>query len=242
MTTAPAEDQHRLLDLQALDTRLQQLAHSHRTHPARATVEELGKRLADLDDVVVRARTEAGDIKREVAKAEADVAQVRSRAERDRAKVDSGVLGAKDLQGLTSELESLARRQEALEEIELEAMERLEAAENHLAEVTRSREEVANSRDAALTDLEGALADLVKERTAVQAERAPVAAGIDPGLLALYDKLREQLGGLAAARLRGRTCEGCRLELNAVDVARLTASDPDEVARCEECGRILVRS
>lgn len=242
MTTAPAEDQRRLLDLQALDTRLQQIAHAHRTHPARVTVEELGKRLADLDDVVVRARTDAGDIKREVTKAEGDVAQVRSRSERDRAKVDSGVLGAKDLQGLTSELESLARRQEALEEIELEAMERLEAAENHLAEVTRSREEVANSRDAALAELEAALADLVKEKTAVQAERAPVAAGIDPGLLALYDRLREQLGGLAAARLRGRTCEGCRLELNAVDVARIGASDPDEVARCEECGRILVRS
>lgn len=242
MTTAPAEDQRRLLDLQALDTRLQQLAHAHRTHPARATVEELGKRLADLDDVVVRARTEVGDIKREVAKAESDVAQVRSRAERDQAKVDSGVLGAKDLQGLTSELESLARRQGALEEVELEAMERLEAAESHLAEVTRSREEVAAARDAALAELEGALADLVQEKTAVQAERAPVAAGIDPGLLALYDKLRDQLGGLAAARLRGRTCEGCRLELNAVDVARLTASDPDEVARCEECGRILVRS
>ena len=47
------------------------------------------------------------------------------------------------------------------------------------------------------------------------------------------------VGGHAFAR---RTCEGCRLELNAVDVARLTASDPDEVARCEECGRILVRS
>ena len=242
MTTAPADDQRRLLDLQALDTRLQQLAHAHRTHPARTTVDELGKRLADLDDVVVRARTEAGDIRREVAKAEGDVEQVRARADRDRSKVDSGALGAKDLQGLASELESLARRQGALEEVELEAMERLEAAQEHLEAVTRSREEVAAARDAALAELEGALSDLAVERTSVQAERAPVAASIDPGLLALYDRLREQLGGLAAARLRGRTCEGCRLELNAVDVARITASAPDVVSHCEECGRILVRS
>lgn len=242
MTTAPVADQQRLLDLQALDTRLQQLAHAHASHPARQTVDELGKRLADLDEVVVRVRTEVGDIKREVAKAESDVEQVRTRAERDRNRMESGVLGAKDLQGLTSELEALARRQEALEEVELEAMERLEAAEERLAATTRSREEIAAARDAALAELESALSDLDKEKAVVVAERTPLAAELDSGLIALYTKLREQLGGLAAARLRGRTCEGCRLELNAVDVARITAAAPEQVARCEECGRILVRS
>ena len=242
MTTAPAADQARLLDLQALDTRLQQITHAHATHPARSTVDELGKRLADLDEVAVRARTDVSDIKREVTKAETDVEQVRSRADRDRARMESGALAAKDLQGLTSELESLARRQEALEEVELEAMERLEAAEDQLAQATRAREEIASARDAALAELEAALSVLDKERVSVQAERAPIAAGIDAALIALYDSLRERLGGLAAARLTGRTCEGCRLELNAGFVEKVKSQDPEMIARCDECGRILVRA
>ena len=65
--------------------------------------------------------------------------------------------------------------------------------------------------------------------------------GIDAGLVTLYDRLRNQLGGLGAAVLNGRRCEGCRLELNPSDVAAIKAKGPEQVARCEECSRILVR-
>ncbi|WP_225754709.1 zinc ribbon domain-containing protein [Actinotalea sp. Marseille-Q4924] len=241
MTTAPVADQQRLLEVQALDTRLAQLAHQRTHHPLHAQATELQARLDDVENAHVTSRTALGDLKRELAKAEQDVEQVRTRATRDRTRMESGSASVKDVQALSSELENLARRQEALEEVELEVMERLEAHETALAELTRARDELAAQRDRLAADLERELAAIDAQARAVQEERAQRADGIDAALVTLYDRLRGQLGGLAVALLRGRTCEGCRLELNPSDVARITAAPADQVVRCEECGRILVR-
>ena len=67
-------------------------------------------------------------------------------------------------------------------------------------------------------------------------------ADLPADLVALYERIRESSGGLAAALLRGGRCGGCRLELSGVDRAAVKAADPDEVVRCEECRRILVRT
>lgn len=241
MTTAPVADQLRLLDVQALDTRLAQLAHQRRTHPAHERATELAARLADLEAALVTSRTAVSDLRREVAKAEADVEQVRSRAARDQARLASAAVSAKDAQALSHEVEALARRQADLEEVELEAMERLEAHESALADVTAARDEVLAQQQESAGVLERALAEIDAEVAQVTAERAQRADGLDAGLVALYDRLRGQLGGLGAAPLRGRRCEGCRLDLNPSDVAKIQASAPEQVVRCEECGRILVR-
>lgn len=240
MTTAPVADQHRLLEVQALDTRAAQLAHQRASHPAHAVLAEIDERLVDLESAVVTSRTAASDLRRELTKAEGDVEQVRTRAERNQARLAASV-AAKDAQALTSELEALAKRQADLEEIELDVMERLEAHEKALAEVTDARDQLQAEREQAAAELERELAAVDRQAEQVAAERAVKVDDLDTGLVALYDRLREHLGGLAVAPLRGRRCEGCRLELNPSDVARITAAAPDEVVRCEECGRILVR-
>lgn len=241
MTTAPVADQLRLLEVQALDTRTQQIRHQTTHHPARAAVVEAAGRLADVEAALVASRTAVGDLRRELTKAEQDVEQVRSRAARDQARLDAGTASVKDVQALSAELEALARRQQDLEEVELEVMERLEAHETALADLTRARDEVAAAHTEATAQLEKELAVLEDEAARVAEERARQAEGLDQGLVTLYDRLREQLGGLGVAALRGRRCEGCRLELNPGDVARITAAPPEQVVRCEECGRILVR-
>ncbi|CAM3799394.1 zinc ribbon domain-containing protein [Isoptericola cucumis] len=241
MATAPPEDQRRLLEVQALDTRLQQLTHQRRSHPSLATIAELDKRIADLHGSLVDSRTAVTDLEREVAKAEADVAQVRTRADRDQQKLDSGALSAKDSQALVSELESLARRQSVLEDAELEVMERLEAHQGSLAEVEAAHAELVAARDEAVAERDAAWAEIDTTGRQVATERAAAVADLDAGLVTLYDRLRGQLGGTGAAALRGGRCEGCRLELNAGDLAAVRSAAPEQVVRCEECGRILVR-
>ena len=54
--------------------------------------------------------------------------------------------------------------------------------------------------------------------------------------------MRQNAGGVGAARLYQRRCEGCRLELPPSDINRIRAAAENEVVRCEECGRILVRT
>lgn len=241
MPNAPAADQRRLLDVQALDTRLDQLAHKRRTLPELARIAELDAQVADLHTALVTSQTAVADLRRELAKAEADVQQVRDRAARNQSRLDSGQGTAKDLQALQHELESLAKRQGDLEEVELEVMERLEAHEGALTEVQDAHAQLVTGKSQIEAQRDAALAQLDAEVAQVRAERATAAAGLDAGLVTLYDKLRAQLGGSGAAALRGRRCEGCRLELNPLDLDAIKARPEDAVVRCEECGRILVR-
>ncbi|MEO5608823.1 MAG: C4-type zinc ribbon domain-containing protein [Ornithinibacter sp.] len=239
---AESARQQRLLDLQAIDTRLGQIAHA-RTHlPQLAELADLGGKAGLLDDQLIRFRTELDDIAREVRKADTDVQQVRDRAARDQARLDAGTGSAKDLQAISHELTSLARRQAELEEVELEVMERAESIESDIAELDRGRGELGEriaaleaSRDARLAELDG-------EAAIVGQPREELAREVGEDLLALYEKIRTSSGGTGAAALRQRRCGGCQLELNPVEINRIRTAAEDEVVRCEECRRILVRT
>ena len=234
-------DQWRLLDVQAVDTRLGQIAHRRRTLPQIAELAALEGRATQLRDQVVGARTLAGDLQRELSKAEADVELVRQRAARDQARLEAGQGGHKELESLQHEIATLQRRQSDLEDAELEVMERLETA---TAELERLSTEQA-SLQAQVDDVTAARRtqeeELDAERERLVQQRAGMVAGLDAPLLALYEKVREATG-VGAAMLRSRRCEGCRLELNPQDIQRIRAAAPDEVVRCEECRRILVRT
>ena len=233
--------QLRLLDLQAIDTRVAQLAHSRQVLPQHAEIADLEGHARTLDDELVRVRTAAGDLEREVAKAEADVQLVRDRAERDRQRLDAGVGTSKDLMGLQHEIATLARRQSELEDIELEVMERSEALQSDLAELTAGRDRLTERLDAAVAARDAALAEIDAEETEVVAPRADIAAECGEALVVLYERVRAR-SGTGAAALRARRCGGCQLELNNIELGRIKAAPSDEVIRCEECSRILVRT
>lgn len=241
MALAPPDHQRKLLEVQALDTRLQQLAHSRRKHPALARIQELEGQLKDLNGSLVESRTAVADLKRELAKAEADVEQVRARSARDQQRLDTGSVGAKDAVALTDEIASLAARQGVLEEIELDVMERLEAHEESLTKVTAAYDALAADLRAAEAERDAGWATIDAEAKAVTAERNRLAEQLDAGLIAMYDRIRAHQGGLAAAALREGRCEGCRLELNPGDLAAARSAPPEQVVTCEECDRILVR-
>lgn len=234
--------QARLLDLQALDTRLQQIDHARTRVPQIAAVQEAEGRLQQVGDDVVRVETGLSDIRREVERAEADVQQVRDRTARNTSRLESGQGSAKDLQALQHELESLARRQAALEDVEIEVMERQESVETRLTELASQRDEAQAEVDRLTAERDAAVAELDAERVEVARPRDEIAGSIDDDLLALYERIRKAEGGLAAAEFTHGRCGGCRLELNPVDVAAIERAASNEVVRCEECTRILVRT
>jgi uncharacterized protein len=239
---AESARQLRLLDLQAIDTRLDQIVHA-RTHlPQLAELADLQGKARLIDDQLVRSRTELGDVQREVAKAESDVQLVRDRAARDQARLDAGTGSAKDLQAIQHELTSLARRQSELEDIELEVMERAEAAESDVAELERGRGELTTRIEALEAARDEAFARLDAEAGEIGAPRTTVVDEVGADLVALYEKIRVANGCTGAAALRQRRCGGCQLELNPVEIQRIRSAPDDEVLRCEECRRILVRT
>jgi len=235
-------DQQKLLGLAAEDVALTQLAHRRRTLPEAAAVETAAEAERGFADDVVRAETEVRDLEREVKRLESDVETVRQREVRDQQRLDAGGLPAREVTALQHELESLTRRQSDLEDQELELMERLETAEATLQAAQEGQEKAQGERERAEQLRDDALADIADGIQRHEAARNAAAATIPPDLLALYDRIRTQTGTTGAAMLKARQCQGCRIELFGKELAAVRAADPHEVVRCENCGRILVRT
>ncbi len=235
--------QVRLLDLQDLDARADLLRHQRRSLPELARLAELAEARAATENQARDARIVVDDLAVEQAKVDSDVEQVKTRRARDQQRIDQGLISnPKDIQRMQQEMVSLERRITSLEDDEIEVMERLEEAQRTLdsltAQLADTDAEIADltaKRDARLAEIDQALGDL-------DGQRGPVVADVPADLLALYDRLRESKGGVGAALLRARACSGCNLDLDHAEVATIRAAADDEVIRCDECSRILVRT
>ncbi len=239
---ASPDAQRRLLDLQAIDTALAQLAHRRRTLPELAEIDGLARELSALEDERARAQVAVDDLDRDISRFEKDIDQVRARKDRDQARLDAGRGPARELEALQHEMVSLNRRQSELEDAELELMEQREQAQAALDTVLDRLTQARDRREAAETRRDQALAEIAKEEEFRSKARQPLAADLPADLIALYDRIRESSGGLGAALLRSGRCGGCRLELYGSELARVKGAPADEVVRCEECRRIMVRT
>jgi predicted nucleic acid-binding Zn-ribbon protein len=233
--------QLRLLDLQAADTALAQLAHRRRHLPELAQIAERAAQLTDVSNELLDAQTALADIQLEQRRLENDVETVRNRAVRDEARLQAGGLPARELEGLQHEIATLARRQSTLEDELLDVMERCETAERDLAELTRrhaalvaEQGELEQRRDAAITDIDAAVAARTPERQGIAAE-------LPADLLALYERAWRQ-NGTGAALLKQRRCEACHIELSGSELAAARSAPPDAVIRCDNCRAVLVRT
>ncbi|MEH0823850.1 MULTISPECIES: zinc ribbon domain-containing protein [unclassified Micromonospora] len=238
---AEPQVQRRLLDLQAIDTALAQLAHRRRVLPERAELEGLARELSALEDERARAQVAVDDLDRDIARLEKDVDQVRARKTKDEARLAAGSGPARELEALQHELVSLNRRQGDLEDAELELMEQRETAQGVLDGIEARMADARERRAAAEQRRDDALAEIAKEEEFKKTARKPLAADLPADLVTLYDKIREDTG-LGAALLTAGRCGGCRLELSGADLSRIRKADPDDVVRCEECRRIMVRT
>lgn len=240
---ASPEEQLRLLELAEIDAELGRIEHRRRGLPEHAALERLETRDSELRDSIAALGAHNSDLKREQTKAEADVEQVRARIERDRQRLDSGMVNSpRELENLQSEIQSLHRRQSDLEEIVLDVMERRENAQVALEEAAAEIEQLETELANVTATRDAALAELAEQSVKAGDRRMEVTSAVSADLVDLYDKLRAQHGGVGAAALRQRRCQGCNLTLNTVDLNSIRAAPNDEVLRCEECRRILVRT
>ena len=235
--------QLKLLDVQALDSRADQLRHQ-RTHlPEIEEISSLEAARAELDGRRRDLQMNVDDLTAAQRKADLDVEQVKTRRTRDRDRMDRGLItNPKDLERMGHELESLDRRITVLEDEEIEVMELLETAQAELdslvVQVAAADErlvDLAVARDEKVVGIERELEVLIGER-ASSVETLP------GDLLALYERLRDSKGGVGAAELRQRRCTGCQLGIDNAELAVIKSASSDLVFRCEECTRILVRT
>lgn len=238
---ASVEQQARLLDLQQVETAIDQLNHKAKSLPLAKELDAARTAVPIAENELVARKTAVADLQILVKRADADVEQVRLRIERDSALVDGGTLSAKDLVNMQHELDTLKRRQATLEDEELEIMSQVEAAQKLVDEQEEVLTELKEKFNELNAQVSAILAEINAEKQVKVALSSEMRLGIDAELLKLYDKIRADHGGIGAAALSGKTCGGCRIEVSATDLAAINAASADEVVRCDECRRILVR-
>ncbi len=237
---ASPEQQSLILELQLLDNEIMQANTKLKSLPEVEQLLHIDKRIITATDEVATVKLEADQISLELRRGEVDVETVTDRIKKDEERLASGNATPKELEQTQHEIQTLKKRQLALEEIELEIMVRSEAV--------TERSKVLSTD---LTSLETLKAEINQRLTAAtneinslitikQKDREAVAVKIEKVLLDLYEKIRAS-SGVGAAALVGSKCNGCNLAINAVEMQRIKTLPLDEVLRCEECRRILVR-
>ena len=237
---APAE-QLKLLELQGLDAKLKSLSNRRRSLETDPRIEDLQSALSIATGELATAKMAVHDAEMELKRAEADVEQVATRIERDETKLNSGTGLSKDLVALQKDIASLNKRRSDLEDVELEVMERLDSLRERLAAQQKIVDDIQGSFGAIRAELDEQLAEISAEETVVRGRRAEFAAGLDSGMLAVYEKTLARRG-VGAARLFHGTSEGSGMQLSPGDLAEIKAAAEDDIVFCPDSGCILVRS
>lgn len=241
MIAATPAEQRRLFDLQQVDTAIRQLEHRRAHLPEQKALDENTETLAAITADYASNRERLERLERAQKKHEDDIAGIESRRKSEEGRMYSGTINSdRELQAIRGELSSLKTRKSDTEDALLEVMEEREETEQAVAtlkqrhaELTDKADELTAARDSAATDIE---AELGRR----QEERAAVAAEVPEQVRAHYEQLKGRKDGVAVAELVGKTCQGCRLELTAIELEDVSEQTKAGLAKCEQCGRILV--
>ena len=241
MIAASPAQQRRLLNLQVIDTAIRQLEHRRSHLPEQVALDDNAAVLSQISVDHAAAAEQRDRLGTQQQRHESEIAVVDSRRKSEEGRMYSGLITSeKEVEALRHEIHALRNRKSDLEDALLEIMEQREeteslvqALETRHGELSGQMATLTSARDEAARDID---AELVRRR----AERAEVVADLPEEMLAFYEQLRERKQGVAVAELHGRTCQGCRLELTAIEYEDAMSDSSSGLAHCEQCGRILI--
>lgn len=238
---ASPEDQRALLKLQQIDREIAAVNHKRtEADPARvvAALTERGRTLT-RERITTEAAT--SDLRRESARIEADLDQVKRRQQVQRDRLDRSEGSPKELAGIEGELEVIAKRIDALEDQQLELLEQIETHEERTraleAAIEDVRTQIADTRAGAAATTSGFDSELAHLR----ANRSQITGGLNADLVDLYESISADTGGIGAVAVYGRRVEGMPITLGPAEADALRAAAPDDVLQSWEYDVILVR-
>ena len=237
---ASPDDQARLLDLQALDTKLAQLDHRARSLPELSALADLATEADALRSTLAQQSGAVEDLQLELRRVEGDVEVVETRIARDSERLQ-GSSSVKDVAALEQELAALRKRLGDLEEIELTVMEKLEEQQASVASTNSALEGITARIADTEASRDAALATIAGERTSAAAGRRTIESKLPADLLALYEKQRARYG-TGASLLRGGVSVASGVKLLEDELQTIRAAAPDDVLICPSSDAILVRT
>ena len=152
-------DQLDLLELQKLDQKESALRHKRDSHPAHATVREFAGRVADLQRAAISQSAVIADTMREVTRIEDEIAKVSERRKRQQSRIDNNQVPLRDISAMEHEIAQMDRRLAKLEDDQVEAEERVEAARGAQDQMKAEAQAIAADIEALKAQFEADVAD-----------------------------------------------------------------------------------
>jgi hypothetical protein len=228
-----------LLALAEVDTEADQLAHRREHTPRRGaaiaavTARRTWERRRDEIDERIEA---LGAL---IEESEAKSAALRTQRQRLEAQLRT-VIAPREAEALQHEIATLAEHDEELDTVELEALEEQAQLDDERVGHGATESAVDDALALARGDLDAEVAEIDERVAALGARRSQLRTEVPEAYLATYDRKRAALG-VAVARLVGRQCQGCHLELSAAEIDTVKADAAETgVTDCPECGRLLI--
>jgi len=232
-----------LLELQRLDSRVDELRARRSGLPERALLREGEAAMVAL----VSERADAADRRVTLARAERQAAGVVNDLEARTREVESTLYSGKvnairELEALQLELRECQRRQGEREDEELVVMEQQEKLDGEIAGMDARRERLGIQAAELRAMIEAAESQIDTEIGQLVAQRSALTPHVPAAVLAVYEKLRSfpRLGGKVAVSVAGGACGGCNTILPTVLASRLHRTPLDKAVQCLHCQRILV--
>ena len=229
----------RLLELQRVDTDADQLAHERARSPLRDDLAAKTDQLTAWEHRRGEVRARLDELTESIEKAEVDGADLTAHRQRLEKQMKT-VIAPREAEALTHEMATIDGQRDELDMAEMEALEEQSALDDELAAHLNTSESVADAARLADAALSAAVADIDGQLSRLTTDRERIRADIDSDLLTKYDRVRDALG-VAVAKLAGRQCLGCHLDLSAAEVD--TVKDDAThigISECPQCGRMLI--
>lgn len=228
-----------LLELQKIDSSLDQLQARLGSLPEQAELEELEQRYRELERETAEREAELDEVLGRQRKLEHEIDGCTQKIEYEQKRMNSGdVSNVRELSGLAAEIESLKRRKGRFEDDDLEVMQERETLEATIDAMRADLDQLQQQIQAVTQKRDEASAEVSKELDAQKDSRASWKPRLPGDLVKYYEGLRSAKSGVGAAPLHGSTCMGCHMKLPAQEVERVRKATG--LVRCDECGRILV--
>lgn len=204
------EEIARLMDLQTIDRRLQELEQSLSSVAGRVQQirDEIETSQTELDGLTLedqQAASARSQLEKELAEGEAQIRNKRMRL--------NLVRNDKELQALTSEVDALKDTNQRLEAEVLAAMQAAEPRAPRIKELAELIEQKRAELKAAEKEIAAEVEELKMSIAGQRAARDRQAVEVDEALLARYEMIFNRRAGLAVALAKSYTCQGCRMRL-----------------------------
>lgn len=228
-----------LLALQKTDIAISQARHRLAHLPQIAAHKEAVAALASVKQLCVVAKRRHDEAQVEITQLENESHQVDIRAERLKKQLRS-VIAPREAEALQHEIADCEAVRGSLDDKELGLMELVEALTSEI-ESLAEREQVESERVAAtLNDLQDIQVSVRHEVQQLEERRSAICLVIPARHLADYENKQRHISGGAVAELRGPTCQSCHLDISRGELDAMKALPADEFPECPNCGCYLV--